>query len=97
MKQIERIKQMEECMDRVSQSLTQLSVALDNYESTLPLLNKLDKYYGNDLWKQDFADDEAGHLPSTLKRGVLSEDGVWNLLNDNRNLIERMRALIGSI
>ena len=97
MKQIERIKQMEECMDRVSQSLTQLSVALDNYESTLPLLNKLDKYSGNDLWKQDFADDEAGHLPSTLKRGVLSEDGVWNLLNDNRNLIERMRALIGSI
>ena len=27
-----------------------------------------------------FADDEAGLLPKDLKRGVLSEDGLWNLL-----------------
>lgn len=30
----------------------------------------------------DFADDESGLLPKDLKRGVLSEDGIWNLLAD---------------
>ena len=40
----------------------------------------LAEYYTSDEWKQDFADDEAGRLPKDLKRGVLSEDGLWNLL-----------------
>ena len=36
------------------------------------------------------AADEAGNLPPDLKpdlkRGVLSEDGIWNLLSDYRNI-----------
>ena len=40
----------------------------------------LAEYYASNEWKQDFADDEAGLLPKYLKRGVLSEDGLWNLL-----------------
>ena len=46
----------------------------------------LDEYYGSELWKQDLADDEAGRFPKDLKRGVLSEDGIWNLLSDYRDL-----------
>ena len=46
---------------------------------------ELSKYYGSELWKQDLAADEAGNLPSDLKRGVLSEDGIWNLLSDYRD------------
>ena len=41
----------------------------------------LAEYYGSDEWKQDFADDEAGLLPKDLKRGVLSEDGIWTVLS----------------
>ena len=44
-------------------------------------LAELEKYYTSDAWKQDFAADEAGLLPKELKRGVLSEDGVYNLLS----------------
>ena len=47
---------------------------------------ELSKYYGSELWKQDFAADEAGNLPPDLKRGVLSEDGIWNLLSDYRDI-----------
>ena len=47
---------------------------------------ELSKYYGSELWKLDFAADEAGNLPPDLKRGVLSEDGIWNLLSDYRNI-----------
>lgn len=45
-------------------------------------LAELEKYYTSDAWKQDFAADEAGLLPKKLKRGVLSEDGVYNLLSE---------------
>ena len=40
----------------------------------------LSAYYAGDDWKRDFAADEAGQLPRELKRGVLSEDGVYNAL-----------------
>jgi hypothetical protein len=56
-------------------------------------LATLNAYYGSDEWKNDFADDEAGLLPATLKRGVLSEDGLWNLLADHRELEERIKEL----
>ena len=48
---------------------------------------ELSKYYSSELWKTDFAADEAGHLPPNLKRGVLSEDGIWNLLADYREIL----------
>ena len=54
---------------------------------------QLSDYYGSDAWKHDFADDSAGLLPQDLKRGVLSEDAVWNLLEDVRDLKERMRNI----
>ena len=49
-------------------------------------VDTLSAYYGCDEWKQDFADDEAELLPKDLKRGVLSEDGIWNLLKEWKNI-----------
>ena len=37
--------------------------------------------------------DEAGLLPYNLKRGVLSEDGIWNTLAHYREILERMAEL----
>lgn len=54
-------------------------------------------YYGSNEWKQDFADDEAGLLPQDLKRGVLSEDAVRNLQEDNRELIARMKEVTSKV
>ena len=50
-------------------------------------------YLGSDDWRRDLADDERGLLPADLKRGVLSEDGIWNLLERNRELLEEMQQL----
>lgn len=44
------------------------------------IIDELDAYYTSAEWKQDFADDEAGLLPGELKRGVLSEDGLFDLI-----------------
>lgn len=80
-------------MERASAALTELSAALRNYAAVQDDLAALNAYYGSDEWKNDFADDEAGLLPATLKRGVLSEDGLWNLLADHRELVERIKEL----
>jgi hypothetical protein len=42
----------------------------------------LRQYMDSGLWKEDFEADERGELPRDLKRGVLSEDGLWNLLEE---------------
>ena len=44
------------------------------------ILGLLSDYYGSPEWKRNYAADEAGLLPSDFKRGVLSEDGIYNLL-----------------
>ena len=94
MEQIERIKTMEQHRDRASQAVMKLSAALDDYAEVLTSIRELEKYYGSDDWKQDFADDEQGLLPQDLKRGVLSEDGIWNVLTDNQDLHARMKTIV---
>jgi len=93
MEQIVRIQEMEQHMNRASAAVMELSAALDKYVEAQQAIAELSDYYGSDVWKQDFADDEAGRLPQDLKRGVLSEDGIWNLLADNRELLDRLREV----
>ena len=89
--QLQRIRKMERHLVRAAFALKGLSSALDKYEEAKADIAALASYYGSDEWKQDFADDEAGRLPKNLKRGVLSEDGIWNLLEEHRELQERMK------
>ena len=49
------------------------------------LYKRLARYYDGGKWMADYVLDEKGLLPSTLKRGVLSEDGVYNLLTKWEN------------
>lgn len=91
--QITRIRQMEWRLDRATAAVKRLSTALDKWEDVQDAIAALDEYYGSDLWRKDFADDEAGRLPSDLKRGVLSEDGIWNLLVDVKELNELLKLV----
>lgn len=82
MKQIERISGMERLFDFASNAIKQHPMEKKLYQKTKQIIEVLASYYESDDWKQDYADDEAGRLPEDLKRGVLSEDGIWNLLSD---------------
>lgn len=93
MEQAERIRQMEQRLERSAAAVMALSAALDRYEEVQEDISELEAYYGSETWKQDFADDEAGLLPPDLKRGVLSEDGIWNLLTDAHELVERLHII----
>lgn len=89
--QIARIRLMERRLDRALLAVKRLSAALDKWEAVQEDIAVLDKYYGSDDWKQDFVDDEAGLLPADLKRGVLSEDTIWNLLADCKELNKKVK------
>lgn len=79
-KTIDRIRRMELYFDiiRYVLKLDSHSVVDDPYISEM--LSILTDYYENGQWLKDFECDERGELPSDLKRGVLSEDGIYDLL-----------------
>ena len=68
---------------RMEAAYTQLTAAVQN---GLPpdenLVSLLSDYMASGLWLQDYALDEQGVLPPDLKRGVLSQDGLYNLLQE---------------
>ena len=69
-----RIREMEARFDRLlanSPEPEDLSILLD--------------YYENGQWLLDCRLDEQGLLPSDLKRGILSEDGFYNYLQQAKN------------
>ena len=43
-------------------------------------ISLLEYCYSSGEWRKDYETDEAGLLPAGLKRGVLSQDGVYDLL-----------------
>jgi hypothetical protein len=91
MEQTERIKEMEQRMNRASMAVMGLSAALDQFEAAKNDIDTLNTYYGSSEWKEDFDADQQNLLPKDLKRGVLSEDGLWNLLEDYRELKKRLK------
>ena len=77
---IRRVAGMEAKMDQVLAAAAGLEQALEAWEAAGPALAALREYYESPLWREDFEADEAGELPRELKRGVLSEDGLYELL-----------------
>lgn len=47
---------------------------------------RLAAYCDSGQWLADYTADEQGHLPRWLKRGVLSQDGLYELLCDLKGM-----------
>ena len=77
---IERITDMERRYERVDEALQALEQAVETIAKHVGDIRELDAYYSSDEWRADFEADERGLLPNDLKRGVLGEDTIWNLL-----------------
>ena len=60
-------------------------------------MKELAAYYEDDDWREDFEADEAGKLPADLKRGVLSEDGIYDVLSGHHALTIRMLDTVSTI
>lgn len=76
---IARIRRMEEIYDEVSAALQSTPDAL-LHPSIRAGIALLRTYYEDGEWLSDYELDERRLLPSGMKRGVLSEDGLYDLL-----------------
>ena len=92
MTQTERIAYMEALFDKSEGAVKRLESALEEFAKIENDIAKLKAYYDKD-WRKDFEADEAGKLPKDLKRGVLSEDGLYDLLSDYQCLKDQIRTI----
>ena len=97
MEQIERIQHFEGLLDRVAPVLENLDKALDAFDDIQEDVQELAAYYEGESWREDFDADEAGKLPADLKRGVLSEDGIYDVLSDHYALTVRLLDTVSAI
>ena len=79
-KTIARIQQMEQYFDALQNAVHTNPDTIHQDNTMQLMLESLRQYYENGQWLADYTLDEQGHLPPTLKRGVLSQDGVYHLL-----------------
>lgn len=79
---IRRVQRMELYFEMVKQAFEIDPIYIKNDEHIKSMLNTLKEYYEGGQWLEDFRADERGELPPDMKRGVLSEDGLWNLLSE---------------
>ena len=76
--QLKRVEKYEGIMQQAEEMLNDYSD--EKAEALQNRIENLIDYYESPEWKQDYADDEAGRFPADMKRGVLSEDGIFDLL-----------------
>lgn len=76
------IARMESIFDRLSFACRHFPAAVKREKELVKMLSELTEYYEGGAWLHAYEADEKGLLPRDLKRGVLSEDGVYNLLSD---------------
>ena len=93
MERIERITKMESLFDKSEEVVKRLEAALEDFAKLEHDIAKLETYYNSPQWRKDFEADEAGKLPQDLKRGVLSEDGIYDLLSDYQCLKDQIRTI----
>ncbi len=79
---IDRVRRMELYFDTISYTQKNYPDLLKKDRYILKMLTALTDYYENGQWLKDYEADERGELPHDLKREVLSEDGVYNLLSE---------------
>ena len=90
----ERIRYYEKIFDEAESLLKQMEEDLTVLKKLKEDLTNLEEYYTGKNWKKDYEADEAGKLPAGLKRGVLSEDGIYDLLERYREMKEEYTGLM---
>lgn len=90
---IDRITKNEERFDKILKSVKEMEIALINFQSVQKDLTLLKKYYESKNWIND-KDNYEKLKTSNIKAGVLSEDGVWNMLENIDEIKKDMKKIV---
>ncbi len=83
---INRITKMERYLEECRAAIDQLAVQLEKMDEVREPMRELFRYYGSEEW---YADREA-ELPVDMSAGVLSEDLVYDAVEDLRDVAFHM-------
>lgn len=86
-----RVREMEDRYDELARVLAGLDEAVSEFKDYKTDLMALKEYMESGQWKKDYEADEAGLIPKDMKRGVLSEDGLYDLLQGADRILKLAR------
>ena len=93
---IERIEHLEKIFDEVQNSFKNDANFFENKKTEVKV-SLLTQYLESGQWLRDYELDEKGKLPCDLKRGILSEDGLYNLITDIEQAKRKKSGFLGKI
>ncbi len=91
---IERITKNEERLDNILLCLQALEKALADFKNNQKDIRLINKYYGSKNWFKDKESLESNKI--SIKAGVLSEDAVWNMNDDIKDILLEMKNIIAN-
>ena len=86
---LQRIREMEDRLNRCAAATADLDRQLDRMEELREDMIRLFSYYGSEAWYED----REGDLPKDVPAGVLSEDLVYDQITAVRDAAFRMLDL----
>lgn len=94
MKNFDHIKKYENILDKTQEKVDELNDLLEDMLENFDDFKELVEYYHSERWHEDREDDDVhGLMPKDLKRGILSEDAIYNLIVDYYDALELAKEL----
>ena len=87
---IDRVKRMEMYFDTIKLASQNDIRAILNDKTSKAMFNELRDYLDCGQWLADYTADERGEFPSDLKRGVLSQDSLYDLICEIEKMSESL-------
>ena len=81
---LQRIIKMERYFDELLEDNLKNPGLLTASKILQDKIEVLKEYYQSGLWLQDYECDERGELPENLKRGILSQDALYDFFSENK-------------
>lgn len=97
MEKYNHISYFENILNEQSDLVASLHALVQELKDKKPAYDELIDYYYSAQREQDLTDDEQGLIPQDLKRGVLSQDAIYNLMVDYQELIQSFSECIEDI
>ncbi|MCQ9123651.1 DUF4298 domain-containing protein [Rodentibacter caecimuris] len=81
-----QLAEMEKILNEANEFLTEAETFLAKWQAFLPKMQRLEHYYFEGDWREDFEAYEKGEIPNSQPCGVLSEDLIFNASAEQQSL-----------
>ena len=91
---IRRVQQHEQELDMLLSFCRELSKVCEAFPEAMKGYHALNRYMHSGEYMEDFEADARGEFPQDLRRGVLSEDGAYNALEEADAFVKCLEGLL---